>query len=182
MSVIILVMELLSRTDAISNRSLRYFTGKPCKRGHISERYTKTSMCIECLHPSFDGLDSEQRRTQKDGLLTSLSQMKLIKIRLHLEDFELFQSAVLASAMARNPSIQLRHIRSRMVPRTIGAHTRIHGFMAFPEDESMLRALQDSLEAARKSSVSLLAQEKLQKALRDVAAEADAGWPKESDA
>ena len=26
----------------------RYFTGKPCKRGHLSERWLKTKICIEC--------------------------------------------------------------------------------------------------------------------------------------
>ena len=26
----------------------RYFTGKPCKKGHVSERYTSTSACCEC--------------------------------------------------------------------------------------------------------------------------------------
>ena len=26
----------------------RYFTGKPCKRGHVSERWTNNSICIEC--------------------------------------------------------------------------------------------------------------------------------------
>lgn len=25
-----------------------YFTGKPCKRGHISERYLDNKVCIEC--------------------------------------------------------------------------------------------------------------------------------------
>lgn len=26
----------------------RYFTGKPCKHGHIAERYTETNRCFEC--------------------------------------------------------------------------------------------------------------------------------------
>ena len=26
-----------------------YFTGKPCKNGHISERYKSTNMCVECI-------------------------------------------------------------------------------------------------------------------------------------
>lgn len=26
----------------------RYYTGKPCKFGHISERYTSTSQCVMC--------------------------------------------------------------------------------------------------------------------------------------
>lgn len=27
----------------------RYFTGKPCKRGHVAERYLSTRGCVECL-------------------------------------------------------------------------------------------------------------------------------------
>jgi len=26
----------------------RYFTGKPCRRGHISERYASNATCVEC--------------------------------------------------------------------------------------------------------------------------------------
>ena len=25
-----------------------YFTGKPCKRGHLSKRWTKNGICLEC--------------------------------------------------------------------------------------------------------------------------------------
>lgn len=28
--------------------SIKYFTGKPCKKGHISPRFTSTRHCIEC--------------------------------------------------------------------------------------------------------------------------------------
>lgn len=30
-------------------RSTRYFTGKPCIRGHIAERMRSTRVCVECL-------------------------------------------------------------------------------------------------------------------------------------
>jgi hypothetical protein len=43
-------MELVSRKEAIARGLDRYFTGKPCKRGHFSERYTKFTSCIACLH------------------------------------------------------------------------------------------------------------------------------------
>ena len=33
--------------EAISLGSPRYFTGKPCKFGHVSERFTKSG-CVEC--------------------------------------------------------------------------------------------------------------------------------------
>lgn len=36
------------RLEAIQNNEPFYLTGKPCKRGHISKRYTKTAACFEC--------------------------------------------------------------------------------------------------------------------------------------
>lgn len=41
-------MELISLKDAIENGLTRYFTGKPCKRGHIEQRYVKGGRCVEC--------------------------------------------------------------------------------------------------------------------------------------
>ena len=40
--------KIILRQDAIKKNLDRYFTGRPCKRNHISERYTKSRMCIEC--------------------------------------------------------------------------------------------------------------------------------------
>jgi hypothetical protein len=39
---------LITRQDAISQGLTRYFTGKPCKRGHLAERYTGNKTCCEC--------------------------------------------------------------------------------------------------------------------------------------
>ena len=41
-------MKIVSRKEAINENFPRYFTGKPCKRGHLAERYTSTGMCINC--------------------------------------------------------------------------------------------------------------------------------------
>lgn len=48
--------EIFSRKDAIQRGAIRYFTGKPCKNGHISERYTKKSTCVDC--------DSERHKAE----------------------------------------------------------------------------------------------------------------------
>lgn len=39
-----------SRSEAIDKKSTRYFTGEPCKHGHVSDRVTSTGGCCECLH------------------------------------------------------------------------------------------------------------------------------------
>lgn len=38
----------ISRQEAIEERLPRYFTGEPCKHGHVSERRTVSGACIEC--------------------------------------------------------------------------------------------------------------------------------------
>ena len=41
-------MNIFSRGDAIAAGKTRYFTGKPCKRGHVSERMVSTLTCVHC--------------------------------------------------------------------------------------------------------------------------------------
>jgi hypothetical protein len=40
------------RAEAKSNKSPRYFTGLPCKYGHIDERYTISGNCVSCQQKS----------------------------------------------------------------------------------------------------------------------------------
>ena len=41
-------MEIIRRKDAIKKGLVRYFTGKPCPRGHISERTIYGNACLTC--------------------------------------------------------------------------------------------------------------------------------------
>lgn len=37
-----------ARSEAAAAGSRTYYTGKPCKRGHVADRYVSDSSCIEC--------------------------------------------------------------------------------------------------------------------------------------
>ena len=57
----------VSRKEAKSRGLNRYFTGKPCKHGHISERYTYGG-CVQCTlaaRRSYDETHPEQRRKRR---------------------------------------------------------------------------------------------------------------------
>jgi len=41
-------MKVITRQTAIENGLKTYFTGRKCKYGHISERYTLSCVCIDC--------------------------------------------------------------------------------------------------------------------------------------
>lgn len=42
------MLTVIHRSEAISLGLDRYFTGRPCKYGHIAERFTKWRDCLEC--------------------------------------------------------------------------------------------------------------------------------------
>lgn len=41
--------KIISRKEAIDQGLSSYFTGKPCKNGHVSERNTLSCACKECV-------------------------------------------------------------------------------------------------------------------------------------
>ncbi len=43
--------QMQMRADAAAAGKTRYFTGAPCKRGHIAERQTSNGGCVECTNP-----------------------------------------------------------------------------------------------------------------------------------
>lgn len=38
----------ITKTEAIDQGLVRYFTGIPCRKGHVSERLVKSGHCIAC--------------------------------------------------------------------------------------------------------------------------------------
>ena len=42
------IMQTTSRQESIQKSMTRYYTGKPCIRGHVSERIVSTKTCVDC--------------------------------------------------------------------------------------------------------------------------------------
>jgi hypothetical protein len=42
------MIKIITRADALSKGLKRYFTGQPCVRGHVAERYVTAKTCLEC--------------------------------------------------------------------------------------------------------------------------------------
>jgi len=41
-------MQIISRAEAKAKGLKRYFTGKPCKHGHVAERQVYNATCVVC--------------------------------------------------------------------------------------------------------------------------------------
>jgi hypothetical protein len=46
---IVMSVQFDTRRDAARAGEATYFTGQPCRHGHLSDRYTSTGNCTECL-------------------------------------------------------------------------------------------------------------------------------------
>lgn len=56
-----MLFQIVDIGSARSRGLKKYFTGEPCKRGHISERYTKKRACVLCVREN----SLSRSRTQK---------------------------------------------------------------------------------------------------------------------
>ena len=64
---------MITRKNALLQGLTRYFTNKPCKHGHIAERYSKDGNCVVCAKIKLDkyrelnhDLVNERRRASKE--------------------------------------------------------------------------------------------------------------------
>ena len=54
--------KVISRKEALDKGLTRYFTGKPCSKGHLSERVTSTFECLTCKNEN-----QRRRRSTPEG-------------------------------------------------------------------------------------------------------------------
>jgi hypothetical protein len=57
---------ILSRAAAVILGNSRYFTGSPCKNGHMSPRKVKSSVCIECARINLRARTKERLANDPD--------------------------------------------------------------------------------------------------------------------
>lgn len=69
--------EIISRKEAIERGLKRYFTGKPCKRGHVAQRIISSWYCLECraektgkIYRHLDANEGGERRQARALRLT----------------------------------------------------------------------------------------------------------------
>ena len=69
---------LCSRAEAKELGLKRYFTGNPCKHGHVAERYASTGQCVECMSLRAARIEEVAARVQwhKDNRDNSLKIKK----------------------------------------------------------------------------------------------------------
>lgn len=64
------------RKQALDEGRNTYFTGRPCKRGHIAERFTSSWLCIECSRENHYHTDRDNYRALENTMSVQFRQRK----------------------------------------------------------------------------------------------------------
>jgi hypothetical protein len=158
-------MEIISRTEAITRGLRKYFTGDPCRNGHLAQRYTQSSTCEDCLKATkgtiIDGAERikllqdkltlerdkfEFRRQIHKERGTAADHREIIgrmiktKIRARAADMDFIYDAALAFANLRSKLINRRDVVLAYAPKN-----SMWGLRCFPADLDAIQEFSNSI-------------------------------------
>jgi hypothetical protein len=69
-------MEIITRKEAQEKGLPRYFTGKPCKRGHVCERYCRRGTCVDCTASRTNAFRNKAKSKRQSSGIYKLKEAK----------------------------------------------------------------------------------------------------------
>jgi hypothetical protein len=89
--------EIMTQRQAAENGRRKYFTGRSCKRGHKTFRYTGTGVCVSCA----SGYGREMKKVLADARALEIGYV-LLTLSVPHEDIKLVSGFAAALIAARN--------------------------------------------------------------------------------
>lgn len=90
--------EIITRKEALEKKLSRYFTGKPCKYGHVCERFSSNNNCLICKN---EKLKKYQKSEKGKKILKSYLQSEKGRTALKKSQKKYFQSEKGIAALKR---------------------------------------------------------------------------------
>lgn len=146
-------MNITSRANSIAAEQQYYFTGKPCRKGHVSYRYTCSSNCYDCSlvrrQPDKD-LRAAARRIRCETpkpLGKKIRRREEVSLSVADEFIEVFQETVLAMSQAKDRRLTLSTVKlsHRGKRSTTDKDMKTYRFKVFPEDYNAVLAFAANL-------------------------------------
>jgi len=179
----------MERADAKRHGLNTYETGRECKNGHLTYRYTQSGSCSACIAtangqtkaPTAAGKtqDREARlaayaaeESAKAARREARAQLLQVKLMVHAGDLEVIKAAALAFGMMRFPVLLAGDVFPGLLPEG-----PLHKFNCHIDDVGPLRALSLVLHNARGAQALAHAKDKaFLESYRHVRVEPVPGW------
>lgn len=144
-------MKISTRKEAFEALETQYFTGRPCKHGHIDYRYTASGGCSRCIRDAGRGF----RNPVVPDLTRSeaRSQLADLAVRAYHDDYPLLRDTAAALAKARAPSLSDEDARPPFKCVKQAGGTAVYTVRCNVGDIEPMRAMADALLNARKVDI-----------------------------
>jgi len=130
-----------SRGEAKLRQQSQYFTGLPCKNGHVTYRYTSSGACSGCIRQHNKPLSGATEIARKNAK----AQLVQIRLRCHHVDREALAAAMWSFALMRYPELTLRDIDPHLLPKDADGNAGLFAFYCHLDDVAAARGLADKL-------------------------------------
>lgn len=74
-------MKIISRSDAKLLGLNKFFTGLPCKNGHMSERYVQSGSCQQCINGERNVTQSYNLTSRSETLRNKSSELSILAVK-----------------------------------------------------------------------------------------------------
>ena len=143
-------MQIVTRKQAVDGKLGIYYTGQPCKNGHVAERYTTSGGCKACIAEAVAGVrravgggrNTPERQAQIDGLVS-------IKLRAHPLDEATILDTAAAVTLARRPLLVATDVVGARKGAKPEGGTLLYFVNVDPADVQVLRDMQNAMLTAR---------------------------------
>lgn len=165
-------MQILSRREAKEKQQATYFTGQPCKHGHVAYRYTQSGTCSECIN------GGQNRVADPMAGARRAAKAELVKVtcRAFDTDREALAAAAWALAVMRYPVLTQGDVDPRTLPSDRTGGTGLYGFYCHLDDVPTLRAIADGMLKGHRVDVVAVSREQALAAARNVPVAAVPDW------
>lgn len=136
-------MEIIKRSESLARGLNSYFTGEPCKRGHITYRYVKNGACSDCVKSANGGQVTPESLARKEVK----ERMVALKVRGYMEDRDTLAAAAYGLALMRAPVLLQSDVDPKILPK--GAErsgSMLFTFLCFQEDVDALRQIANGMK------------------------------------
>lgn len=137
-------MKVISRQEARDKGLNKYYTGKPCTRGHTSYRYTQSGTCAECIAANVNAT-RQPARVIGAAKREALAQLAEIKIRAYPTDIAVLRETAAEMCLARHPVLEGKDVTLTKAATDSAGGTALYAVLVPPNEIDMMRGIAEEL-------------------------------------
>lgn len=131
----------MERTEAKKLGLKTYDTGRPCKNGHSTYRYTQSGTCAGCIAAEHSRSADPNAAARREAR----AQLVQVKLRVFDVDMGVMKAAAYAFGALRYPMLQPGDVYPGLLPTDQGGGTALYKFNCHAGDVEALRSFANGM-------------------------------------